>query len=46
MRKWERLLNIEKYVDVLNENGISFTEQQYKQVIKELVYISSSFNLV
>lgn len=36
MRKGETIVDIEKYVDMLKQNNIIFTDEQYKDAIKEM----------
>lgn len=36
MRKGETIIDIEKYVDMLKQNNIIFTDEQYKDAIKEM----------
>lgn len=36
MRNGETIIDIEKYVDILKQNKIIFTDEQYKDAIKEM----------
>lgn len=36
MRKGETIVDIEKYIHMLKQNNIIFTEKQYKKAIKEM----------
>lgn len=36
MRKGETIVEIEKYIHILKQNNIIFTEEQYKEAIKEM----------
>lgn len=36
MRNGETIVDIEKYVDMLKQNNIMFTDEQYKNAIKEM----------
>ena len=35
MRKGERIVDLDRYVEALNENNISFTQEQYEEAKKE-----------
>lgn len=35
-RKGERIVDLNKYIKVLNENNIPFTKEQYENAIKEI----------
>ena len=36
MRKGERIVDLDKFVEMLKENNISFTEEQYEEAKKNL----------
>ena len=36
MREGEKIIDIEKYVEMLKEHNITFTDEQYKDAIKEM----------
>lgn len=35
MRKGEKILNLERYVELLKKNNISFTDEQYEAALNE-----------
>lgn len=35
-RQGEKIINLDRYVEVLKENNIPFSEEQYKEAKKEL----------
>ena len=42
-RQGEKIINLDKYVEVLKENNIPYTEKQYKEAKKELDLIIKFF---
>lgn len=36
MRKGERIVNLDRFVEMLKENNISFTKKQYEEAKKNL----------
>lgn len=35
-REGERIVDLDRYINMLKENGVSFTEEQYKEAKKNM----------